>query len=121
MVQKLIKFLINFLGPSEEIRSSSQKHSFDYLRPNFLAPKGVPRRMTCHSNDLDPKPHVKPLGPNFKFLTNRIALFHFQIGPRPWYKLGISVGAGSSWYGSRRLGTYVLSIFKDSDVYTHIE
>ncbi len=25
------------------------------------------------------KPHVKSLGPNSKFLTNRIALFRFQL------------------------------------------
>jgi hypothetical protein len=30
----------------------------------------------------NPKPHVKSLGPNFKFLTNRIVLFWFQIGPQ---------------------------------------
>ncbi len=83
MVQKLIKNLINLIGPREEIQSPSQKHSFHYLMPNILAPKGVPCRMTCHFNALDPNPHVKSLGPNFKFFTDRIALFHFQIGLGP--------------------------------------
>jgi hypothetical protein len=33
MVQKLIRKLINFLGPREEIGSPSQEHSFYYLGP----------------------------------------------------------------------------------------
>jgi hypothetical protein len=49
MVQKLIKNLINFLGPREEIGSPSQEHSFYYLESvmmvqklinKFLGPKG---------------------------------------------------------------------------------
>jgi hypothetical protein len=44
--------------------------------------------MTCHFNDFKPEPHVKSFGPNSKFLTNRIALFRFQIGPGPSCKHG---------------------------------
>jgi hypothetical protein len=36
--------------------------------------------MTYHFNDFRPEPNEKSLGPNSKFLTNRIALFCFQIG-----------------------------------------
>jgi hypothetical protein len=43
MVQKLIKILINFLGPREEIGSPSQEHSFCYLGPNFFG-----RQKVCH-------------------------------------------------------------------------
>jgi hypothetical protein len=48
-VQKLIKKLINFLGPREEIGSPSEEHSFYYLESvmmvqklinKFLGPKG---------------------------------------------------------------------------------
>jgi hypothetical protein len=38
MAQKLIRKLINFLNPKEEIRSPSQEHSFYYHGPNFMAP-----------------------------------------------------------------------------------
>ncbi len=61
---------------------------FYYLGPNCLALSDVPCRMTCYFNDFRPEPHVKSLGPNSKFLTNRIALFRFQIGPRPSCKPG---------------------------------
>jgi hypothetical protein len=36
VVQKLIKILINFLGPREEIGSPSQEHSFYNLWPNLF-------------------------------------------------------------------------------------
>jgi len=45
---------------------------------------------------LDPNPHVKSPEPKFKFLTNRIALFHFQIEPELSCKLGL-IGIGS-WF-----------------------
>jgi hypothetical protein len=50
--------------------------------------------ITCHFNDFrDPNPHVKLLGPNFKFLTNRIGLlvysvFKLDLGPRVNRALG---------------------------------
>jgi hypothetical protein len=34
MVKKLIIFLINFLGPREEVGFPSQEYSFYYLGPN---------------------------------------------------------------------------------------
>jgi hypothetical protein len=54
----------------------------------------------------DLNPHIKSLGPNFKFLTKMIALFCFQIGPGPSCKPGVI----STYHGILWLSTYECTI-----------
>ncbi len=75
---------------------------FIILGPNLFDAIGcVSCRMICHFNDFrNPNPHVKSLGPNFKFLTNRIgllvySLFKLDLGPRVKRALGFECGNGA--------------------------